>query len=50
MQIINFLENENLVINNLKKYLKEFFHEESLVINDTRAAIIPEVLPYIEFV
>ena len=50
MEIIDFKQDEALTIDKLNKELTNFFNKETLVINDTRAMIIPEVLPHIEFV
>ncbi|MBW7954731.1 ATP-grasp domain-containing protein [Candidatus Gracilibacteria bacterium] len=50
MKVIDFKQDESLVLEELNKELINFFNKETLVINDTRAMIIPEVLPHIEFV
>lgn len=50
MQIINFKTDEDLAINSLKINLEKFLDKDTLIINDTRLMIIPNVLPSIEFV
>jgi hypothetical protein len=48
--IHNFLDHSNELHNELPIALRTFFHPKTLVLNDTRLLIIPEVLPHIPFV
>lgn len=50
MEIIDFKSNEKKAIHTLLEQLDIFFWKDTLVINDTRWMIIPQVLPFIEFV
>lgn len=48
--IHNFLDHSNKLHSELPTALRSFFNPETLVLNDTRLLIIPEVLPHIPFV
>lgn len=49
-QIINFISEPELSRKAIQDCLDEFFNKDTLVLNDTRLLIIPEVLPHIPFV
>lgn len=49
-QIINFISEPELSKKAIQDCLDEFFNKDTLVLNDTRLLIIPEVLPHIPFV
>ncbi len=48
--IRNFLHHSDEIREELKGALRSFFNSETLILNDTRLLIIPEVLPHIPFV
>lgn len=49
-QIINFISEPELARKAIQDCLDEIFNKDTLVLNDTRLLIIPEVLPHIPFV
>ena len=49
-QIINFITDPEETKNAIHSCLDEFFNNDTLVLNDTRLLIIPEILPHIPFV
>ena len=49
-KIINFIANHEEAKISILECLDYFFNEETLILNDTRLLIIPEILPHIPFV
>lgn len=48
--IVNFLDHEETTKIHLQNALKTFFNKNTLVLNDTRLSIKPDILPHIPFV
>ena len=48
--IVNFLDHEEKTKIHLQNALKTFFNKNTLVLNDTRLSIKPDILPHIPFV
>ncbi len=48
--ILNFIHHSNVLEKEIPEVLWYFFNPETLVLNDTRLLIIPEVIPHIPFV
>jgi len=48
--IVNFIKNPEETKISLIECMRAIFNKDTLVLNDTRLLIIPEVLPHIPFV